>query len=117
MVLYFAVQQIRNETVGKVPFEVRLDAGSFYWGDHLRNPIVHKVRWEEQQTTDVQEHAEALHGAELVILLVVRHEAGWTHRDTMQCPSTVVLWWLTVPRRGSCTLRTFEMTTAFCLHF
>lgn len=47
MVLYFAVQQIRNETVGKVPFEVRLDAGSFYWGDHLRNPIVHKVRREE----------------------------------------------------------------------
>lgn len=36
--------QIRNEVVGKEPFEVELQAGSFYWGDHLANPIVHKVR-------------------------------------------------------------------------
>lgn len=36
--------QIRNEVVGKDPFEVELQAGSFYWGDHLANPIVHKVK-------------------------------------------------------------------------
>lgn len=35
--------QIRNEVVGKDPFEAELEAGSFYWGDHLANPIIHKV--------------------------------------------------------------------------
>lgn len=45
--LCLSVQQIRNETVGKEAFEVRLDAGSFYWGDHLRNPIIHKVGRED----------------------------------------------------------------------
>lgn len=39
-----AVHQIRNEVVGKEPFEVELEAGSFYWGDHLAFPIVHKVK-------------------------------------------------------------------------
>jgi len=40
--------QIRNEVVGKEPFEVELEAGSFYWGDHLANPIVHKV-WKKHK--------------------------------------------------------------------
>lgn len=39
-----AVHQIRNKVVGKDPFEVELEAGSFYWGDHLANPIIHKAR-------------------------------------------------------------------------
>ena len=29
--------------MGEEPFEVELDAGAFYWGDHLSNPIIHKV--------------------------------------------------------------------------
>eukprot|EP00752_Nemacystus_decipiens_P003359 g3106.t1 len=41
--LFFRTAQIRNEVVGKEPFEVELQGGSFYWGDHLANPIVHKV--------------------------------------------------------------------------
>ncbi|CAM9454767.1 unnamed protein product [Ectocarpus sp. 12 AP-2014] len=42
--LFFRTAQIRNEVVGKEPFEVELEAGSFYWGDHLANPIIHKAR-------------------------------------------------------------------------
>ncbi|CAM9309493.1 unnamed protein product [Ectocarpus fasciculatus] len=42
--LFFKSAQIRNEVVGKEPFEVELEAGSFYWGDHLANPIIHKAR-------------------------------------------------------------------------
>ncbi|CAM9402374.1 unnamed protein product [Ectocarpus sp. 12 AP-2014] len=41
--LFFRTAQIRNEVVGKEPFEVELEAGSFYWGDHLANPIIHKI--------------------------------------------------------------------------
>eukprot|EP00903_Cladosiphon_okamuranus_P018937 g17416.t2 len=41
--LFFRTAQVRNEVVGKEPFEVELQAGSFYWGDHLANPIVHKI--------------------------------------------------------------------------
>lgn len=39
--------QIRNEVVGKEPFDADLQAGSFYWGDHLANPIIHKVKQSE----------------------------------------------------------------------
>lgn len=37
------MEQIRNCVVGKEPVEAELDAGSFYWGDHLKNPIIHKA--------------------------------------------------------------------------
>ncbi|CAM9217391.1 unnamed protein product [Scytosiphon promiscuus] len=41
--LFFRNAKIRNEVVGKDPFEAELQAGSFYWGDHMANPIIHKV--------------------------------------------------------------------------
>ena len=30
--------------MGKDPVEAELDAGAFYYGDHLRKPMVHRVR-------------------------------------------------------------------------
>lgn len=44
------VTQIRNVIVGKDPFEVELDEGAFYWGDHLTNPIIHKVKARTQSS-------------------------------------------------------------------
>lgn len=41
--VFFEFAKIRNVTVGKDPFEVELDEGAFYWGDHLTNPIIHKI--------------------------------------------------------------------------
>lgn len=41
--LSWGVPQVLNEHMGKEPFDMELDAGAFYWGDHLINPMIHRV--------------------------------------------------------------------------